>query len=91
MIQFMIKEAEKRMKGYVHEDDLFIVHYFLVSTTAKETIKWMKENNYFHRCLMTINGLQDRTRYAGRPVGNSPKFMSLDDILNRDIFAKIAF
>ena len=45
LIRFMIKEAEKRMKGYVHEDDFFIVHDFLVSTTAKETIKWTKENN----------------------------------------------
>ena len=42
LICFMIKEAEKLMKGYVHEDDLFIVHDALVLITAKDTIKWMK-------------------------------------------------
>ena len=41
----MIKEAEKLMKGSVHEENLFIVHGDLVLTTAKETIKWIKENN----------------------------------------------
>ena len=74
------------MKGSVHDDDLFIVHDALVLMTSKETIKWMKENNYFHRCLLPMNGLQDGTPYAGRPVGNSPEFMPLDNSLNRDIF-----
>ena len=45
LIRFMMKEAEKRMKGSVHEDNLFIVHDTLVLMTSKETIKWMKENN----------------------------------------------
>ena len=41
----MMKESEKSMKGYVHKDDLFIVHYTLVFMKSKETITWMKENN----------------------------------------------
>ena len=32
-----------------------------------------------------MNGFQDGTPYAGRPVGNTPKFMTLDNSLNRDI------
>ena len=68
LIQFMMKEAEKLMKGPVHEDNLFIVHDALVLMTAKETIKWMKENNYFHRWLLTINGFQDRTPYTGHAL-----------------------
>ena len=70
-----MKEAEKLMNGYVHEDYLFIVHDALVLMTAKETITWIWENNYFYHWLLPINGFQDRTHYAGRPVGNSPKFM----------------
>ena len=38
-----------------------------------------------------MNGLQDRTPYAGRPVGNSPKFMPLDNSLNRDILHCLRF
>ena len=38
-----------------------------------------------------MNGLQDGTTYAGRPVGNIPKFMPLDNILNRDILHFLRF
>ena len=65
----MMKEAENLMKGSVHEDDFFIVHDALVLMTAKETTKWMKENNYFHRWLLPMNEFQDGTPYTGRPVG----------------------
>ena len=86
-----MKEAEKLMKGSVHEDNLFIFHDALVLMTAKETIKCMKENNYFHRWLLPMNGFQDRTPYNGRPVGNSPEFMPLDNSLNRDILHSLRF
>ena len=42
---FMIKEAEKLMKGSMHEDNFFIVHDDLVLMTSKETIICMKKNN----------------------------------------------
>ena len=45
----------------------------------------------FHGWLLPMNGLQDGTPYAGRPVGNSPEFMSLDHSLNRDIFHSLRF
>ena len=51
----------------------------------------MKEKNCFHRWLLPMNGLQDRTTYAGCPVGNIPDFMSLDDILNRDSLHSLHF
>ena len=91
LIRFMMKEAENLMKGSVREDDFFIVHDALVLMTAKETIEWMKEKNYYHRWLLPTNGLQDRTPYDGRPVGNSPKFMPLYNILNIDILHSLRF
>ena len=57
LIQFMMKEVEKVIKGSVHEGDFFIVHDALVFMTSKETIKLMKMNNYFHRWLLPMNGL----------------------------------
>ena len=42
LIQFMMKESEKLMKGFVHEEDLFITHDALMLMTEKETITWMK-------------------------------------------------
>ena len=87
----MMKEADNLMKGSVHEDDLFIFHDDLVLIKGKETIEWIKEKNYFHRWLLPINGLQNGTPYAGRPVGNSPEFMPLDNNLNRDILHYLRF
>ena len=40
-----MKESGNLMKGYVHEEDFFIVHDALVLMTEKGTIEWMKENN----------------------------------------------
>ena len=91
LIRFMMKEAEILMKGSVHKDNFFIVHYALVLMTAKEAIEWMKEKNYFHCWFLPMDGLQDGTPYAGLPVGNSPEFMPLYNILNRDILHCLRF
>ena len=77
-----MNEAEKLTKGSVHEDDLYIVHDALVLMAAKETIKWMKQKGYLYHWLLPLNGLQGGTPYDGRPVGNIPEFMPLDNILN---------
>ena len=91
MIRLMINESDKLMKGSVNEDDFFIVHDDLVLMTEKETIKWMKENNYFHCWLLPMNVLQYRTPYARRHVGNSPGFMPSDNSLNRYILHSLRF
>ena len=79
------------MKGFVHEDDFFIFRDDLVLMKAKETIKWMKENNCFHRWLLPMNIFQDGTPYDGRPIGNIPEFMPLDNSPNRDILHSSSF
>ena len=38
-----------------------------------------------------MNGLQDGTPYAGRPVGNSTEFTPLENSLNRDILHCLRF
>ena len=38
-----------------------------------------------------MNRFQDRTPYAGQTVGNIPKFMPLDNTLNRYILHKLRF
>ena len=79
----MMNEGEKLMKGSVHEDNFFIVHDALVLMTAKEAIKWMIQKGCLHRWLLPLNGMQDRTSYAG--------FMPLDNSINRDILHSLRF
>ena len=85
LICLVMNEAEKLMKGSVHEDNFFIVHDSLVLMTSKETTNWMIHKGYLHQWLLPLNGLQDDTPHSGRLVGNSPEFMPLDNSLNRDI------
>ena len=84
LILLMMNEAEKLMKGLVYKDDLFTVHDALVLIPAKETINWMRQNRYLHIWLIPLNGLQGGTPNAVHPVCNIPKFMPLDNSLNRD-------
>ena len=91
IIRFMMKEAGNLMKGSVHEDNFFVFHDAIVLMTAKETIEWMKYNNYYHRWLLPMKGLQDGTPYAGRPVANMPEFMPLDNSINRNILHSLRF
>ena len=91
LIWFVIKEAEKLMNVPVHQDNLFIVHDALVLMTVKGKITRMKDKNYFHSWLLPMNELQDGTPYDGRPVGNSPEFMTLNNSLNIDILHSLRF
>ena len=79
------------MKGYVHEDSLFIVRDALMLITAKEKISWMRANNHFHSWLVPMNGFQDGTPYDGRPLVNSSKFTSLYNSINRYILHSLRF
>ena len=79
-----MNEAEKLIKGSVHEDDFYIVHDDLVLMTEKEIINRMKQNGYLPIWLLPLNGLQDGTPYSVRPVGNNPELMPLDNSLNHD-------
>ena len=45
----------------------------------------MKQNDYLPIWLLPLNELQYGNPYAGRPVGNNPEFMPLDNSLCRDI------
>ena len=85
LIVFMMNEAEKLVKGSVHDDDFYIVQDAVVLMKSKEKINRMKQNDYLPRWLLTLNGLQYGTPYNGRPVGNIPEFVPLDNSLNRDI------
>ena len=91
LIQFMMLKVEKLMKGSLHKENLSIVHNALVLMKAKETISWAIEKNQLHRWFLPINGLQDGTPYAGRPVGNIPESVPLDDSLNIDILHSLRF
>ena len=87
----MVKEVETMMKVSLHEGDFFIFCDALVLITSKEKITRMIKNNYLHQRLPPMNIFQDGKYYSGLLVGNSPKFIPLDNSLNRYIFHSLCF
>ena len=41
--------------------------------------------------IAELYGIQDGVTYIGRPVGNSPDFMTLDNIINGYILYSLSF
>lgn len=53
--------------------------------TAKSAIKWMNEEGFIATWFVPQNNVNVGMRYHRRPVGNSPKFVPLDNSLNADV------
>ena len=89
MIEFMVVESQRVMRGTYHEDDWFFYHDALSLMTATSTIEWMKKKDYLRRWLLPMNQLgaddKDLKAYMNRPVGNSPEMMPWDCSLNKDL------
>ena len=78
------------MKGTVHESDWIFYHDALSILTSIGTREYIKSKEYtgktiFDKWFLPQNNLNAGTPYHGRPVGNSPEFMPLDNSLNYDL------
>ena len=85
LVTKIYERSKLAFQGTTHQDDWFFYHDALSQMTAKSTVQWMKQKNYYKRWLIPQNGLNAGTRYENRPVGNRPEFMPLDNSLNADI------
>ena len=89
MIEFMVNESQRVMKGTYHEDDWFFYHDALTLMTATSTIEWMRKKDCLKRWLLPVNNLsqddKDLKSYLGRPIGNSLEMMPWDCSLNKDL------
>ena len=94
----MAEESDRLMLGTEYEDEAMFKHDALALLTAKETKEWMKETfvngrSIFSRWLLPEAGLNDSisvngkitTNYRGRPPGNLPRLMSLDEFGNKNL------
>jgi hypothetical protein len=89
LVEHIVVESEKVMKGTKHENDWVFYHDALSLMTAKETVEWMKKEGHYQRWILPKNGLHsdDKTlsAYLHQPVGNSPENMPWDTLLNQDV------
>ena len=94
LVTYIITESSRIMRGTAHEDDWYFYHDALALMTANATMEWMEKTmvdgrSMKSRWLVPQNGVNARTVYEGRPVGNSPEFMPLDNSLNNNIKASL--
>ena len=90
LINHMVSATTKVMKGTKYEGKGLFFHDTLSLITAKETVRWMKENDVYKYWIIPELGCNDivgmnKNCYAKRPVGNSPELMCLDMSLNKDV------
>jgi hypothetical protein len=52
LIKHMYNATNKNFAGTIHEDDWVWYHDALSLMTSKETIAWMKENDYYNKWLL---------------------------------------
>ena len=92
----MMAESKRLMKNIVHENNWYFYHDVLSLMTADQSVKWMEETEIDgvkikKRWLTPQLELNQGTVYFGRPVGNSPEFMPLDNSLNADIMRSFEY
>ena len=72
-------------KDSVHEHDWMFYRDALSLTTSNECKSFMEREVILTHWLLPQNGVNARTIYAYRPIGNTPELIPMDCNLNRDI------
>ena len=90
LVTHIFEESANVMKGTKHENDFVVYHDALNFMYAKENKAWMKQQmingrSYYKIWVLPENDLNSGTNYDGRPVGNTPELMPLDQSLNQDV------
>ena len=88
MVTHIFETTKEVFADTKFKDNFYFYHDALSLMTCAETIKWMKEKDYYKHWLlpeMNLNSSGPTARYKGRPVGDSPELMPLDSTLNKDV------
>ena len=101
LVQHIDSTTRAAYKGTKYESTYLWSHDALTQMFDKTCIEWMKKERYYERWLKPEMGISEEVfwqkegilesskRYNGRPVGNSPELMPLDNSLFRDFRASL--
>ena len=98
LVMHIYETTQNIYKGTKYEDTFLFYHDALTQMTDKDCLNWMKKKGILNRWIRPVLGLNDEiivtdadgkvkksTRYKGRPVGDCPELMPLDNSLFRDL------
>ena len=57
--------------------------------TSRSCKDFMKKTGIINHWILPQNKLNENTKYANRPIGNSPEVMPLDSNLNKDLHESV--
>ncbi|KAL7554754.1 hypothetical protein ACHAWF_018297 [Thalassiosira exigua] len=101
MVTHIFKETEKAYSGTKYAKTWMVYHDALSLMTAEDCIAWMKTQmvdgpngtrvSYYDKWVLPVLSLNDKyKKFKGRPIGNSPEMMPLDNCLNKDWHESVA-
>ena len=99
LVTHIVRESEKVYANTKYKDTWRFYHDALSLMTAKSCIAWMKTQKvregsdvtFLDKWILPQNGLNDQfKRFKGRPIGNSPEMMPLDNCLNKDLHEAVS-
>jgi len=85
LVTHIYEESKKLFADTMFKDNWYFYHDALSLMTSKCTLEWMESKGYLKHWLLPKFDLNGDTRYAGRPIGNSPEMMPMDCHLNKDL------
>jgi hypothetical protein len=94
MVEHIYQQSELLFKGTINQNSWWFWHDALSLMTAKDTVLWMKEQGYYSKWLLPELDLYKdfpdvKKRYDGRPIGDTPEGMPLDNNLNQDLHTDV--
>jgi hypothetical protein len=99
LIEHIAIESQQCFSDTEYYNSYHWYHDALSQLTANETIEYMKNTNIpgegntkiFDRWIKPELGLNDKfgKRWMGRPIGNSPELMPLDNSCNQDVHESV--
>ena len=98
LVSHIMKETETAYSGTQYANTWMVYHDALSLMTAADCQEWMKgqyvdkENkiSYYDKWILPVLDLNKAySRFHGKPIGNSPEMMPLDNCLNKDLHESV--
>jgi hypothetical protein len=98
LVKHMVIKTKKYYENTSYKNTYHFYHNALSQLMHDTTVEWMRKTKIpdekmvvYKRWIKPENGLNDSfgLRWKQRPIGNSPKLMPLDNLLNQDVHKSV--
>ena len=91
LVKQIYENSKKLFVGSKYEDNCFFYYDALTLMTSTSCKRFLQETNIIDHWILPQQGCNKKTKFANRPVGNSPEVMPLDSNLNKDLHEGVSW